>query len=199
MPRCPVPHSSQTLKLGFRSPPRSSFHRSGDSWLAPGMNAGARKIVKRLGLGTLPAEGGFFRRVWQSETRLANGRAASSSILFLLTADDFSAWHRLRSGELWTFIGGDPVEVVQIDAANGNPRTTLLGADWLVDEAPQCVIAANTWQAAWLKPGRIALGWALLGCTVTPAWDEKEFELGHRETLLREFPRAEALILALTR
>ena len=45
----------------------------------------------------------------------------------------------------------------------------------------------------------VALGWTLLGCTVSPAWDEREFELGERGALLLEFPGHEALIRVLTR
>ena len=163
------------------------------------MNLAAAEIVARLGLQPLPQEGGFFRATWRSPTQLADGRPASSSILFLLTAEDFSAWHRLRSAELWNFHGGDPIELIQLDPANGKARSAILGTDWSGNEVPQCAVAGNVWQAARINPAGGKLGWALAGCTVTPAWDEKEFELGHREKLLREFPRAEALILALTR
>ncbi|MDB6127934.1 MAG: cupin [Verrucomicrobia bacterium] len=163
------------------------------------MNPAAAEIVARLGLLPLPREGGFFRRTWQSTTQLPNGRAASSSILFLLTPDDFSSWHRLRSDELWSFHDGDPIELVQLDAANGSPRATILGTNWSTGEVPQCSVPENVWQAARLKPAGVQRGWALVGCTVTPAWDEKEFELGRREIMLREFPGAADWIRALTR
>ena len=61
----------------------------------------------------------------------------------------------------------------------------------------QAVVPAGTWQGARLCPGQ--RGWALFGCTVSPAWDEREFELGKRDALLREFPAGAAAIRALTR
>ena len=41
--------------------------------------------------------------------------------------------------------------------------------------------------------------WSLLGCQVTPAWEEAEFALGQQEELLRVFPAHAAIIRTLTR
>ncbi len=163
------------------------------------MNAEAAKIIAELGLAPLPQEGGYFRPAWVSETRLASGRAAGSAIWFLLTPDDFSAWHRLQAEELWHHYGGDPVEHALIEPASGALRVTRLGAQVTAGQRPQLPVAGGAWQAARLVPGANPLGWALLGCTVTPAWDEREFELGGRAALLQAFPAAAEWIRALTR
>ena len=163
------------------------------------MNAAAEKIIAQLSLAPLPLEGGFFRQTWVSATRLASGRAAGSAIWFLLTADNFSALHRLKAEELWHFYAGDAVEHVQLNPVDGTARVNVLGADLPAQQSPQLVVPGGVWQGARLIPGVQPHGWALLGCTVTPAWDDGEFELGSRAALLRDFPSETGWIGALTR
>jgi hypothetical protein len=134
-----------------------------------------------------------------SATRLANGRAAGSAIWFLLTPGNFSALHRLQAEEMWHFYAGDPVEHVQLVPEGGGARVTRLGLELDAVQVPQLVVAGGVWQGARITLPTNARGWALLGCTVTPAWDEREFELGARKVLRREFPVAADWIDALTR
>jgi uncharacterized protein len=163
------------------------------------VNAEARKIVGALGLAPLPHEGGYFRQTWRSE--------AGSAIYFLLTQEDFSTLHRLRrADETWHFYAGDTVQHAILGPADAVARLTTLGNDVLAGETPQLLVPAGVWQGAWLAPdgaGRPATvsrrGWALLGCTLAPAWDDRDFELADRAALEREFPGAAALIRALTR
>ena len=171
------------------------------------MNAEAERIVTRLGLAPLPLEGGFFRQTWVSPERLASGRPAGSAILFLLTPQDFSAFHRLETAEIWHFCSGDPVEHVQLDPRDGSARLSRLGPAPSTD-APQVVVPGGVWQGARLAgggrsragaAGRRRRGWALLACTLSPAWAEKEFTLGRKAELIRAFPAQAALIGALVR
>lgn len=171
------------------------------------MNAEAEKIIAHLGLAPLPREGGFFRQTWVSRKRLANGRIAGSTILFLLTPGDFSALHRLEADEIWHFCAGDPVEHVQLDPQDGSARVTSLGSAVLA-EIPEIVVSGGIWQGARVaegggrlsgRPGRFSRGWALLACTMVPAWEEKRFTLGQREKLTRAFPAQARLIAAFTR
>jgi predicted cupin superfamily sugar epimerase len=175
------------------------------------MNAEAQELIARLRLKPLPHEGGFFRQTWVSAERLASGRAAGSAILFLLTADNFSALHRLETDELWHFCAGDAVEHVQFDPREPSVRRIRLGPDVPVDSA-QLIVPGKVWQGARLAetaataatPAPVARatvrrGWALMSCTLTPAWEEREFTLGRREELTRAFPDQAALIAALTR
>lgn len=159
------------------------------------MNAEAENIIAQLGLEPLPEEGGFYRQVWVSAARLANGRPAASCIWFLLTPEGFSAWHRVDAEEVWQFRAGDPVTQVQLDPDTGTARESVL-ADGLT---PPLVVPAGGWQAAQLAAGPRSRGWALLTCTMTPAWDAAGFELGQRRSLGQEFPVAADWIAALTR
>ena len=156
------------------------------------MNAAAREVMARLQLAPLPGEGGFFRQTSRTAT--------ASSILFLLTPEEFSALHRLAQDELWHFHAGDAVEHVQLDAVSGGCRVTRLGPDVHGGDAPQVFVPARVWQGARIAEGGTARqGYALVGCTVSPPWDEHGFELGARAGLLRDFPGHERWIEALTR
>jgi predicted cupin superfamily sugar epimerase len=162
------------------------------------MNAEAMQVIAKLGLMPLPREGGFYRLVWISSERLASGRAAGSAIYFFITPEEFSGLHRLRAEELWLFHAGDSVEHVQIDPRNGALVRTRLGPGVTTGDVPQLVVPSGVWQGARIAP-RGHHGWALLGCSLSPAWDEAEFELGDRDRLAREFPAHATLVRELAR
>ncbi len=155
--------------------------------------ATARSLIDALSLIPLPQEGGFFRQTWRSET--------SSAILFLLTPDDFSALHRLDREEVWHFHGGEPMEHVQLDPRDGTMKIGRLGSDILAGELPQIFVPPGVWQGARLLKRAIApaTDYSLVGCTVSPPWNERGFALGERDPLTRSFPAAAELIHALTR
>jgi uncharacterized protein len=162
------------------------------------MNPEAQHVIDRLGLEPLPAEGGYFRAVWTSATLLPSGRAAASAIYFLLTPGEFSAWHRLAAEELWHFAAGDPIDHVQLDPATGRVAVARLGPEVATGDLPQLLVRGGVWQGARLAPGG-RRGWALVGCTVSPAWDQAEFELGNADDLCRTFPGNDVWVRELTR
>jgi uncharacterized protein len=162
------------------------------------MNAEAAHLISRLGLAPLPLEGGFFAPTWTSAHKGPGGRALGSAILFLITVEDFSALHRLGTDEIWHFHAGDPAELTVLDGVGGTGLSYILGPDVAGAHVPQAVVQAGSWQGARLVAGG-ARGWALFGCTLSPAWDETEFELGRRADLLRAFPGQAAVIGSLTR
>ena len=155
------------------------------------MNHAAEKLIADLGLAPLPREGGWFRR--------QDADGAESLIWFLLAEGDFSALHRLRAEEQWSFYSGDVVEHVQLDPATGRVTTTLLGVDLSAEAKRECWVPAGVWQGARLAACAQPRGWALLGCRMRPAWREEDFELGARAELERAFPVHAALVSALTR
>lgn len=161
------------------------------------VNAGARLLISRLRLVPLAGEGGFYAPTWTSPERRPDGRPLGSAILFLITAEDFSAFHRLRTDELWHFHSGDPAEVIRLDPRTGSKAVHLLGPDVGGGHEALAVVPAGEWQAA--RVGSGSQGWTLFGCTLSPAWDAGEFELGHREALLGAFPAHAGLIRSLTR
>ncbi len=161
--------------------------------LSRAVNVEIAAIIARLGLEPLAKEGGFFRQIELSQERLPNGRSVRSVIWFLLTVEGFSALHRLQTPETWVWHEGDAIDHVQLDPHDGGVRVTRLD-----ETSAKVTVPGGVWQGARLA-APAARGWALLRCTMEPAWAEEEFELGEREQLTREFPAAAARITALTR
>ena len=159
------------------------------------MTAGAEKMITRLNLAPLPVEGGFYRRTWLSADLRPDGRPTGSQIWYLMTSESFSALHHLDAPERWNFQAGDPVEHVQLDPRDGKVCMQILGHS----TCRSLVVPAGVWQGARLATCAQPRGWALLGCSMSPAWDEKGFEIGRRDELLGVFPTASRLITDLTR
>lgn len=161
---------------------------------------GAEFLIEKLGLKPLPLEGGYFRETYRSDRKMAeNGagseKSVSTCIYFLLSEDTFSAFHRLPSDEIWHFYSGDPVELYIVDK-DGELKVHILSSALGDNSAPQVVVHAGCWQGAKLADGG---SFALLGCTVAPAFDFSDYEHGHRKTLLESYPRHTKEILQLTR
>lgn len=138
------------------------------------MHPRAAALIDALGLVPHP-EGGYFREIFRSPETVAPGdargeRSALTTIYFLLTAGQTSAWHRVASDEVWHFYEGDPLELRCV-APDGARSTILLGP--LGDSAaPVAVVPAGHAQAA------VPLGaYALVGCTVGPGFDFADFAL----------------------
>lgn len=161
--------------------------------LSRAVNDEVTAIIARLRLEPLPREGGFFRQIELSQERLSNGRPVRSVIWFLLTPEGFSALHRLQTPETWAFAEGDAIEHVQLDPHDGGVRVTRLN-----EPSDAVTVPGGVWQGARLAAPAVH-GWALLRCTMEPAWAEEEFELGKCNQLTGKFPAAAARIAALTR
>jgi predicted cupin superfamily sugar epimerase len=164
------------------------------------MRPGARAVVEALGLSPHP-EGGHFVETFRSSLRVGSSahhgeRDASTAIYFLLATGEFSAFHRVRSDEVWHHYAGDALELHSIDARGVHERR-LLGVDLVWGERPQIVIPAGVWPAARPRPG--GAGYALVGCTVAPGFEFTDFEMPERNALRELFPELRVLIEALTR
>lgn len=163
----------------------------------------ARYWVEKLQLEPHP-EGGYFRQTYRSEFILARealpvgfggARAASTAIYFLLEGKNFSAFHRLKSDEVWHFYAGEPLRVHVIDRV-GKYFSIRLGSDLEAGEVPQAVVPAGCWFASHVADWR---GFAVVGCTVAPGFDFEDFEMGKRAELVARYPEQREVIEGLTR
>jgi predicted cupin superfamily sugar epimerase len=159
--------------------------------------------IEKLGLIPHP-EGGYYRQTYRSElvfpqaalpARFEGSRAASTAIYFLLEGEDFSAFHRLRSDEMWHFYSGGALTVYAIEK-DGSCREIQLGSDPGRGQVFQAVVKAGNWFASRLRDPK---SFALVGCTVSPGFDFADFELAKREELVRQYPQHRGLIERLTR
>jgi predicted cupin superfamily sugar epimerase len=163
----------------------------------------ARLLIEQLQLEPHP-EGGWFRETYRSPGEIpaaalpegyTGGRAFSTAVYFLLAGEEFSAFHRIRSDELWHFHAGSDL-LVHVLSPGGDCRVVTLGdARGRAGVCFQAAVPAGTWFAAELRD---KAGYALVGCTVAPGFDFRDFELADTERLAREFPGHEGLIRRLT-
>jgi predicted cupin superfamily sugar epimerase len=163
----------------------------------------APAIIAELNLTPHP-EGGYFRETYRSgETlpahalppRYGTDRTIATSIYFLLTADTFSAFHRLQSDELWHFHLGDPV-TVHLLHPDHRLETHRIGPDLRAGHQLHLLFPAGCWFAAAVEPPGTH---TLVGCTVAPGFDFADFELARRADLTAAFPAHADLIHRLTR
>lgn len=162
--------------------------------------ATAQQLIARLALQPHP-EGGYFRETYRCGETVARSaypaqRSASTAIYYLLCDDAYSAWHRIRSDEIWHFYAGGALDVHVLEAA-GRLRTHRLGdASMCADAVYQAVVPAGCWFAAErVDPAT----YTLAGCTVAPGFEFSEFELAEPALLLRTHPAHAALIHRLSR
>ena len=117
-------------------------------------------------------EGGWYRQTWVSpaSVTLDDGRVRPTATLiyFLLPAGESSAWHRVRSDELWLAHQG----AVTLELGGDGPAPAT-GTRIEVDlETPQALVPAGTWQRT--LPSSTD---ALVSCLVSPGFDFADFEL----------------------
>ena len=163
----------------------------------------AEHWIRALDLARHP-EGGYFRETYRSEEsltaeslpdRFGGQRSLATSAYYLLAGDEFSAFHRLKSDEVWHHYAGHEL-TVHVITRNGEHLALHLGRSPENGRPPQIVVPRGNWMAAELDtPGTFAL----LGCTVAPGFEFADFELGHRTELCRLYPQHRGLIEALTR
>ena len=137
------------------------------------MNSEISNIIQKLSLQPHP-EGGFYKETYRSiDTCLDGSRNLQTAIYFLLTSDNVSHFHRIKSDEIWYFHDGQTLEIIEIDS-NGNETITRLGKDILNGEVLQHVVPAGIWFGARLAEHS---EYCLVGCQVSPGFDFKDFEL----------------------
>ena len=166
----------------------------------------AQQIIEFLGLQPLPEEGGHFRQTYLSEDRVGvasmpsryrSDKPFGSAIYYFLTgdADSFSALHRLATDEVYHFYLGDPVDMLLLQP-DGVAREVTLGPRLLEGQHLQFVVPRGVWQGSRLRAGG---QFALLGCTMAPAFTPDDFECGRRAELQVAYPDQAAKIQSLTR
>ena len=133
----------------------------------------AEAMIAKLRLAPHP-EGGHFRETFRDSRTDADGRAASTAILFLLARGERSHWHRVDAAEVWHYHAGAPLQLMIAD--DDGARAIRLGADIAAGETPQAVVPAHAWQAA-----ESTGDWTLVGCTVAPGFEFSAFELAPKD------------------
>ena len=166
-------------------------------------NHSAADYIQALQLQPHP-EGGYYRQTYASDeqlnaavlpSRFGGDRSFSTAIYFLLAGKDYSAFHRIKSDELWHFYSGGPLHIYVIHPT-GESELLKLGNDLQNGYSFQQVVKAGCWFAS--KPAD-ENSFSLVGCTVAPGFDFADFEMGKEGELLMEYPQHEEWIRKLCR
>ena len=127
-------------------------------------------------------EGGWYRETGRRELTIPRSalpsaytgpRRAGTAILFLLMPGQQSAWHTVRSAELWLHHRGSPL-LLEVGREQASADTVVLGPDIAAGEQPQWIVPPGHWQRAMPRDREPTL----VGCVVVPGSHSADFALG---------------------
>lgn len=138
-------------------------------------------------------EGGYYKEIYRSLHSADGSKASISSIYYLLEDDNISAFHRLKSPEVWYYHTGYPLMLYVIHP-DGKLESHLMSAE--PSGKQQVAIEPGCWFAAEIPSH---FGYTLVSCAVAPAFTFDDFEMGHLDALLKLYPQHEELLRRLCR
>ena len=122
------------------------------------------KLIEKLKMISHP-EGGFFSESFRDKSNNV------SLIYYLLKKNQRSHWHRLTKNEILHFYEGQPLNV-HISEDTKTSYTKILGKNIDKNENLHLVVSAGSWFSMTSSGS-----YSLIGCTVAPGFDYKDFEL----------------------
>lgn len=157
------------------------------------MNQRVKELIEFYNLKS-HQEGGYFSENYRSNEflkkealpdRYNDKRCFGTSIYFLLFEKGFSAFHRLKSDEIWHFYEGSPLTIITIDKF-GEKQILKLGNDIAKGQKYQQIVQCDLWFVAFPEN---EVSYSFVGCTVAPGFEYSDFELGKRDELISQFPQ----------
>ncbi|CAG8466058.1 7141_t:CDS:1 [Ambispora leptoticha] len=165
----------------------------------------ASYLIEKLQLQPHP-EGGYYLQIYQDKSiikqsglpdKFDGDRSCLTSIYYLLEGKDFSAFHRIKSDEVWHYYTGSTgVKIYEIKT-DGELIVHQLGQ--ILDKGEKFVsaIEKSSWCSAELS--NPSAGFALVGCTVAPGFEYQDLEIATFKNLSEQFPQHTEIIKKLTR
>jgi len=162
----------------------------------------AQYWIEKLNLEKHP-EGGYYLETYRSQdtikhdglsSRPTQSRNCCTAIYYLLSDQEFSAFHRLKSDEIFHFYSGSSL-IVHIINKKGEYHQVKLGQNFVKNDTFQLVINQGDWFASEVSEPH---SYSLIGCTVAPGFDFNDFELGLRAKLIKLYPNHEDIITKMT-
>ena len=162
----------------------------------------SKEIIEKFKLEAHP-EGGYFYENYRSSGKVhspdlwdgAEGfRNYSTGIYFLLDKNQFSAFHRIKQDEIWHFYAGSTLLLHMINK-DGNYKLIKVGNNIKDGQFFQYVVPAGTWFSSEVEDKN---SFSFCGCTVSPGFDFRDFEMPKRKKLLSKFPNQQKIISRLT-
>lgn len=158
--------------------------------------------IEKLNLQKHP-EGGYYRENYRSNdiinqdkslTRYDDVRNVSTAIYYLLLGEEFSAFHKLKSDEIFHFYDGATL-IVHLISEEGEYHQFKLGKNPDNNEVLQLVIPHGYWFASHVSEVN---SYSLIGCTVSPGFNFNDFSLGNKKELAILYPHLTDIITKLT-
>ncbi|MEV0112981.1 cupin domain-containing protein [Streptomyces sp. NPDC050844] len=137
-------------------------------------------LARKLGMQRHP-EGGWFVETWRAQHSFTPAgypgeRAAATAIYFLLCPGEESAWHVVRSDEIWLWHRGGPLDLViggDGELPKEGTEPIRIGSSIEDGERPQALVPGGMWQSA--RPAGDEP--VLVSCIVSPGFDYADFRL----------------------
>lgn len=136
-------------------------------------------------------EGGYFKETQRSSQLISTPqgqRALYTSILFLLTANNPSHLHRLKSDETWYYHLGAALDVHCL-FPDGSYQLIKIGPDIQHGQQLSYTVPKNT-----IFGSSVTQGFSLVSCVVAPGYDDRDFELFTQQELIKQYPKHATLI-----
>ncbi len=187
------------------------------------MSQESKYFIDKLGLVELDQEGGYYKETYRSgkivtinndhilndfnnptnddnkhiKSRIisTDTRPVLTLIYYLLEGHQFSAFHKVKNDEIWHFYKGSPVTIYILNNDDSLLKIQL-GNNPINNEHFHHVIKGDTWFGAEINNKS---SYALMGCTVSPGFDFKDFKLGEKDELIKRYPNQKDTIKRLTR
>ena len=150
------------------------------------------ELIQSLGLLAHP-EGGYYKETYRSTESIDGEQALMTSILFLLTSDSPSHFHRIQSDEHWYFHEGSPLTVHVIGEIGHEQKQ--LGLDLSTGQSPYHLVKKQDIFGSEVQDPN---SYSLVSCAVAPGFMFRDFELFSRQELLDQYPQHEEIICRLT-
>ena len=136
----------------------------------------SEKLIKQLNMIPHP-EGGFYSESFRDKENNI------SLIYYLLKKNQKSHWHRLKKNEILHFYDGSPLNI-HISENGKKSFTKILGKDFVNGEKNHIIINSGTWFS--MTTSGL---YSLIGCTVAPGFNFKDFELAEKNWKPEDFEK----------
>ena len=159
-------------------------------------------IIDKLNLQAHP-EGGYYKEIYRSKGIIRTSslsqdikgeRNYSTAIYFLLAKNQFSAFHKIKQDEIWHFYSGTTLLLHTINI-KGEYKLIRIGQNLKNEEHFQYVVPAGTLFASEVEDKN---SFSFCGCTVSPGFDFKDFQMPSRKDLIKSYPKHSEIIMKLT-
>ncbi len=156
------------------------------------MENNAQYWIKKLEL-VRHIEGGFYKQIYASKKQCQEhgNRNLATCIFYLLDGNDFSAFHKINGDEIWHFFIGSSLTIYIFNEKDSKLKIVKLGKDLDKGENLQLIINEGNWFAAEVNDKS---AFTLVGCTVIPGFEFKNFRLAKKKSLLLKFPSYKGII-----